>query len=108
MEDERNRDYRDEYIGKRRDMKNGSVAGFKYFDIRSVTALDATVRGDAGKLRVLLSPDGDSVGESTFEASAEWQRIRIPADIPDGKQAVYFTVSGNGSVDLKEFTLVAD
>ncbi|MCD8231169.1 MAG: family 43 glycosylhydrolase [Clostridiales bacterium] len=91
-----------------KNMKNGSVAGFKYFDIKRVTALEATVRGDAGTLRVLLSPDSDSVGESMFEASAEWQKVRIPVNIPDGEQAVYFMALGDGSFDLKEFAFLTD
>ncbi len=89
-----------------KNMRDGSMAGFKYYEIRGLKSIEVVVRGDAGSISVSLAPDGESVGAGSFEASADWQNVSIPVTVPDGKQAIYFTSHGNGSVDIKEFTLV--
>lgn len=34
-----------------------------------------------------------------------WEKYEIQAQIPDGKQAIYFTYRGYGNLDLLSFTL---
>ncbi len=89
-------------------MRDGAVAGFKYFDCKGVRAVSVEVRGKAdGELLISTVPGFDTiVGHIPLKADTE-NYIEAQADltIPNGVQALYFKFSGVGAVDFRAFTL---
>ena len=49
--------------------------------------------------------DGEVLGTVQIVISKVWEKYEIQAQIPDGKQAIYFTYRGYGNLDLLSFTL---
>lgn len=86
-------------------MRNGSVAGFKYFDFRGSTRIHVTARGDAGRLLVSISPEAPVCGEIRLNGSCGWASGCGDAALPHGKAALYFTYKGEGKLDFLDFTL---
>ena len=86
-------------------MRNGAVAGFKYFDCRGCTRIYVTVRGTGGRLLIGLSPEGDYCGEIKLQGSKSWVCCGGDAALPRGKAALYFTYKGAGKIDFLDFTL---
>ncbi|MBT1170111.1 family 43 glycosylhydrolase [Bifidobacterium sp. SO4] len=109
-----------QYVGN---MRDGAVAGFKYFDFddsRPLTGIAATVRahhgrGEAsGAFVISVDPAGLSVVATvpiTVNATDGWQTFRAePASLPIGINAhscpLYFRYAGSGSIDFLNFELM--
>lgn len=88
-----------------RNMRQGTKIGFKYFQMQGVTTIEVETRGNSGKLIVSTSWDGPSYGEILLDDSAYWRIYSTSIEIPNGKQALYFTYQGTGAIDFKSFTL---
>lgn len=87
-------------------MRDGAVAGFKYFDCQDVKRVGVTVRGmGKGVMEVLTAWDGSPVGEISIGSSNEWKEYDAGIQIPDGVQALYFRYKGEKSVSFCGFTL---
>lgn len=94
----------DQYIHNLRD---GSVAGFKYFAFEQPTEIKVSVRGTGtGTLQVKLSPDDEAVATLAITPSTDWQEVSttFTKDV-NGKQALYFVYNGTESIDFQSFTL---
>ena len=93
----------DQYIAN---MHNNSVAGFRYFDCQDVKKISITARGGgSGVMRVSLNNGGVTVSSLVIEKSKKWHKYFAPVDIANGVHALYFTFSGTGGIDFKDFTL---
>ncbi len=94
----------DQYIAN---MRDGAVAGFKYFDMKNTTKLTVEVRGSGkGVFRVYTDLDRTHrVSEVGLQASKEWQTSAADINVEDGVRALYFVYCGEGYCDLKSFTL---
>ena len=94
----------DQYIAN---MKDGSVAGFKYFDIGPDTRISMKVRGDAkGRMRISNSPASKDYVEINISPSHDYTEMICDKTLPfTGEQALFFTFIGKGSVDFKSFAL---
>ena len=94
----------DQYIAN---MRDGAVAGFKYFDIRGVKAVSVELSGTA-EGEFLLS---DTSGFQTISARIPLKLIdgraefRADCALNSGEQALYFKFCGVGSVDFHSFLL---
>jgi arabinoxylan arabinofuranohydrolase len=88
-------------------IKNGYTAGFKYFACSGGNyELTVTIRGNNGKLSLSTQEDERSVvGNLTFPQSERWQSCRFSCTIPEGKQALFFTYHGSGSIEMMNFTI---
>ena len=96
----------DENPGYIANMRDGAVAGFKYFSCQGVREIAVSVRGRAeGVMEVLTALDGESVGRIVLKRSNEWKTYRGEVQIPDGVQSLYFRYAGKGYVSLASFTL---
>ncbi len=91
-----------------RNMRRGSVAGFRYFDMQHARRIRVTLSGKgAGEIRVAhdaafsrpcavipVQPAGD---QADFDA---------PLQAESGTQALYFRFDGEGSVNFLQFELI--
>jgi hypothetical protein len=96
----------DEEVGFIQNMQDGATAGFKYFDCKGIKQVSVTTRGYFnGSFIVKTAWDGERIGGIPVVSSNIWETHSAAIEIPDGKQALYFTFAGSGSASLKSFTL---
>lgn len=90
-----------------KNMKDGSVAGYKYFACENVTKITLTVRGEAqGAMQIMTAPEGEACGTVVInQNSAQWADVSGVIQMPDGVQALYLRYEGEGSLDFIRFTL---
>ena len=94
----------DQYIAN---MRDGAVAGFKYFDIRGVKAVSVELSGTA-EGEFLLS---DTPGFQTISARIPlklidgWAEFRAGCALDNGARTLYFKFCGVGSADFHSFLL---
>ncbi len=87
-------------------MRPGAVAGFKYFDCRSVKRISATVRMDgSGRLLVRTKWDGEVRGSIELKQCNEWKTYSGDIMLPDGIHALYFEFDGWCKMSLLSFKL---
>lgn len=86
-------------------MKDGTIAGYKYFEFRSIRKIRLLVRGTAkGELRLRTEVKGRKVSALPVHLdSEEWVDIEGEFAPEDGKAAFYIQFRGKGTVDIKEF-----
>lgn len=96
----------DEETGYVANLRDGSHAGFKYFDCKGVSGISIRVRGYcSGAFGVKTKWDGEVLGWIPVEFSNEWKEYRADIAVPDGIQALYFVYKGTGAANLASFTL---
>lgn len=89
-----------------RDMQRGATAGFKYFDMKSVSRIAVTVRGDGGAMVIRTAPEGPIAGVIKLNRTSDWQTFSAQVQLPEGKTALYFTYEGEGKIDFLSFELI--
>lgn len=93
----------DQYIA---DIDNGTVIGYKYFDMNGAKTISVKVKGSgAGELIVSATDGGDTAAKIAITPSADYADFTAPLTIPDGKTALYFTFKGTGKLDFTSFIL---
>lgn len=93
----------DQYIAN---MRDGAVAGFKYFRIQGVRSIIIRSRGGAGIMEISTTPDFAVIaGEIALTDSSEYTDTKLPVTLPDGVQPLYFRYKGNGARDFDSFCL---
>lgn len=86
-------------------LRDGAVAGFKYFDCRGVRRVCVKVRGNAGAYQLRTQWDGEAIGEIPVGHANEWKTFQAEIAVPDGVQALYFIYRGPGISNLASFSL---
>ena len=88
-------------------MRDGAVAGYKYFDLQEVKEVTVTVRGNGnGFFQIASSSDGEISGEIPVKAeTGEWTSFSAQIRELSGVLPLYFRYTGSGSVDFLEFQL---
>lgn len=92
-------------------MRDGAVAGFKYFDCKGLKSVSAELRGRAnGELLVSDTPEfRTTAARIAVELNSDgWKELGAPCTIPDGTRALYFKFTGKGRLDFRSFELVGD
>lgn len=88
-------------------MRDGAIAGFKYFDCKNITSVAIKTRGlSGGAFLVKLAWDGQPLGEIPVTTSNEWKEHTASITIPDGVHALYFQYRGPGNPSLASFKLI--
>ena len=90
-------------------MRDGAVAGFKYFNCRGLKFVSAELRGHAsGELLVSDTPDfkAPAAKISVNLNSNAWKELGAPCTIPNGTRALYFKFAGKGRIDFRSFELI--
>ena len=88
-------------------MRDGAVAGFKYFDIRDVRHVRVVVNGNSkGKLEISTSPTFDTIA-AEINVKTEGVLVNATGDIQlaDGVWPLYFRFSGEGFMNFYSFEL---
>lgn len=91
-------------------IQDGTVIGYKYFDLQGLQAVSVRVRGTgSGTLSVRTSPEGAEIAAIPVaaEAGGDWTSCKAAARVEDGVHALYFVYHGEGALELKSFTLEA-
>ena len=96
----------DQYIAN---MQDGSVAGFKYFNLNAPSRIALEISGKAeGSMEVSLNSTFDPLLAKVpvhLESSASPSRVLADLSPAQGKQALYFRFSGTGAVNFHAFEL---
>ncbi len=88
-----------------RNMRDGSTAGFKYFEPVKKTRISIRTRGAGGIFQIKTSPKGEVIGAIQLKESDVFRDSEpIEVDLKEnGRIALYFTYRGLGSVDFDSF-----
>lgn len=92
-------------------MRDGAVAGFKYFEITELSKIEMTIRGKAsGKIEILEGNNVQKIGEIEVKQNTkEWTKVSADIlPIPKGIESIYFKYHGMGSVDFLEFCMITE
>ena len=104
VQDGKDGDENDGYVAN---VSDGSVIGFKYFDIKGVKQINVWFRGYAdGNIKVKTKWDGPVVGQKKFNSNNVWVKVTIDVDIPDGVYPLYFEYEGGANPSFKGFSFV--
>ena len=86
-----------------KDMDNGTVVGFKYFDFHGKTSVRVTYRGAAGSLTVKTDL-GHPLAQISLNPSDGWIASQ-PIDFSAmGQLPLYLEYRGKGKIDILEFS----
>lgn len=93
----------DQYIAN---MCRGSVAGFKYFDLRQTRKVSVQIRGKArGTLHISTEEKGSPAASIAIDNGGETAVFGTGLHAPGEKQALFFRFEGKGSFDFLSFEL---
>lgn len=93
----------DQYIAN---MRDGSMAGFKYFDFKNTDYISVRIRGTAdGILEVRTQPDASAVAKIQLQPTVKWGKYAANMHRLIGKHALYFIYHGMGYFDFDSFEL---
>ena len=96
----------DKHPGYVCNLRDGSLAGFKYFDCRGVKAISVKTRCYAnGDVIVKTAWDGEVLCRIPVRYANIWTSGTAPCILPDGVHALYFGFEGEGTLSLGSFTL---
>ncbi len=88
-------------------IRNQTVAVFKYFNIHKINGISIVARGKAnGKIYVSLEENGKNIGETIIKPCEEWSDFQIELHISNIITPLYLRYEGAGSLDLLEFTFL--
>lgn len=87
-------------------MRNGSIAGFKYFDVRNLWEIAIRIRGNAvGVVEITTKPNGRPVAQIPIKAGKKFQTFQADINLRDGVHPLYFSFHGKGYLDFLSFYL---
>jgi hypothetical protein len=93
----------DQYIAN---MRDGAVAGFKYFLFEDTRRISVEVKGNGiGNMTVMNDPQGEVLASIPIKAGETYQTFTGDLRTTTGKTALYFKYSGQGHLDFNGFTL---
>ncbi|MCI8916447.1 MAG: alpha-N-arabinofuranosidase, partial [Oscillospiraceae bacterium] len=94
----------DQYIAN---MGDGAAAGFKYFDVKSLSTVTVELSGRGeGELLLFDNPEFRAPA-ARFPVSLSGDRgeVSAPCRLGGGVRALYFTFRGTGAINFHSFTL---
>lgn len=90
-------------------INDGTILGYKYFEIHSLKEIQVRLRGNAaGRIEVGVDMEFQNIaGEARIDIhTSEWSNLCVNVKIPAGQNALFFRYQGEGRLDMKEFELV--
>lgn len=93
----------DQYIAN---MRDGAIAGFKYFMFKDLKEIAIQVRGNPrGYMNVSTSLYSEPIASIPVQPNKRFTYFSSKAKIENSKQALYFTYRGTGRLDFLSFIL---
>ena len=88
-------------------MRDGSVCGFKYFQMHGAKAIRCAVSGVCrGNIEVSDTPEFSTLAASIpVEAGKTMTNVTAPFRMADGVKALYFRFRGEGAMNFFAFEL---
>ena len=91
-------------------IKDGTMAGFKYFRLPRKGGIEVRVRGTAEGKFLVFADDREKIGEIMIRADAgEWESFSGEYSLDTAEQekttALYFVFQGTGKIDFYDFCL---
>jgi len=87
-------------------MRDSTVAGFKYFKFDDVRKISVKTRGYAhGHFEVKTEWNGEALAIIPMNSSTIWVEASADILLPNGTHALYFEFKGEGGASLYDFTL---
>lgn len=91
-----------------KNMKDGSTAGYKYFNLEKLEKICIEIRGEGtGKMEIRTAVKGELLGEISVSVSGkEWISKIGKVKSAGACSGLYFTYKGQGSIDFRTFELI--
>lgn len=86
-------------------LRDGSVAGFKYFDLRKTAAITLQLRGDPSIVEIYDRIGGTLLSKVAFQGSKDFSACTGIFTGGTAHSGLFFKVNTQGSVDFLNFTL---
>lgn len=87
-------------------MRDGAVAGFKYFAFKDAAEIKVHCTGSAnGRLQVSTAPDFSTLCADIFIKNGSQVGEKVSLTIPDGTYPLYFRFTGSGKMNFHWFEL---
>jgi arabinoxylan arabinofuranohydrolase len=87
-------------------MRDGAVAGFKYFAFKDAAEIKVHCTGAAnGRLQVSTAPDFSTLCADIFIKNGSQVGEKVTLTIPDGTYPLYFRFTGSGKMNFHWFEL---
>ena len=87
-------------------MRDGAVAGFKYFAFKDAAEIKVHCTGSAnGRLQVSIAPDFSTLCADIFIKNGSQVGEKVSLTIPDGTYPLYFRFTGSGKMNFHWFEL---
>lgn len=94
----------DQYI---KDISDGTIVGFKYFDLNKTKEISMLVKGRAkGRFLISLEKDSEPITIIDINKSLGYKSFSNKIKVSSDRCALYFKYQGKGKLDFKEFTLI--
>ena len=92
----------DQYI---KNMRDGAVAGFKYFEFKDVDRISIEVRGSAGTIEIFVDDRlTNLIGKVDIAQKETYTEFIADVSKIEGIYPLYFRYRGNGVIDFNSFT----
>jgi len=96
----------DEETGFIANMRDSTIAGFKYFTFENVKRIIVKTRAYAhGHFEIKTSWDGETLATIKIDSSNIWKESSADVDLPDGVFPLYIEYKGTGGISLASFRL---
>lgn len=96
-------EYGETYV---KNIANDMWVGYKYFDMTYTKAVTFRYRGSGtGKLKLMGALGGAPLAEAHIAPAAAWAPVRFELCSGSARQALFLYYTGNGTIDLRDFTL---
>ena len=86
-------------------LRQGSVAGYKYFDLSATSGIRIRVRGSSGAVNIYDRVDGSLLSRVEFAASEAYREWTAPFTGGKSHSGLFFVFDTLGRVDFLDFTL---
>lgn len=86
-------------------LRRGGVAVYRYFDIKNLKKVCATVRGGEGAIEIFADDATEPFAKIPIKIEEKWTKFSAECSLADGVHSLTLTYNGEGACDVLDFTL---
>ena len=87
-------------------MRDGSIAGFKYFDLTNTKEVAIEVRGQGkGEVLVMDGIDENVLATIPIKQTEDYNTFQKALSLQGKTSSLYFKYKGSGFIDFKSFSI---